>query len=49
MGGKAVRKSESITAEEAKKMNVIDYISADIDKLLAMIDGRELHWKAGRK
>src|SRR4030065_478849 len=38
---KAVRKSESITAEEAKKMNVIDYVAADIDKLLAMIDKKE--------
>ncbi len=46
---KAVRKSESITAEEAKKMNVIDYIAADIDKLLAMIDGKEVTLEGGKK
>jgi membrane-bound serine protease (ClpP class) len=46
---KAVRKSESITAEEAKKMNVIDYVAADIDKLLAMIDGKEVTLEGGEK
>ncbi len=46
---KAVRKSESITAEEAKKMNVIDYVAADIDKLLAMIDGKEVTLEGGKK
>ncbi|HPD56971.1 MAG TPA: nodulation protein NfeD [Smithellaceae bacterium] len=39
---KAVRKSESITAEEALKLRVIDYVAADIDKLLAMIDKKEV-------
>ena len=39
---KAVRKSESITAEEALKLMVIDYVAADIDKLLAMIDKKEV-------
>ena len=46
---KAVRKSESITAEEAKKMNVIDHVAADIDKLLAMIDGKEVTLEGGKK
>lgn len=46
---KAVRKSESITAEEAKKMNVIDYVAADLDKLLAMIDGKEVTLEGGKK
>ncbi|HNV63778.1 MAG TPA: nodulation protein NfeD [Smithellaceae bacterium] len=39
---KAVRKSESITAEEALKMKVIDYVAADIAKLMIMIDGKEI-------
>lgn len=39
---KAVRKSESITADEALKLNVIDVVAQDIQKLLAAIDGREV-------
>jgi membrane-bound serine protease (ClpP class) len=39
---KAVRKSESITAEEALKLNVIDFVASDIEKLLAAIDGKEV-------
>ncbi len=39
---KAVRKSESITAEEALKLNVIDLVAADMEKLLAAIDGKEV-------
>ncbi len=35
---KAVRKSESITADEALKLNVIDVVAVDIEKLLAAID-----------
>jgi len=38
---KAVRKSESITAEEALKLKVIDYVAVDIEKLLAAIDQKE--------
>jgi len=45
---KAVRKSESITAEEALKLKVIDYVAADIDKLLAAIDQKEIT-VAGKK
>jgi membrane-bound serine protease (ClpP class) len=37
---KAVRKSVSITDEEALKLNVIDLISPDIQSLLTKIDGR---------
>ncbi len=39
---KAVRKSESITAEEALKLNVIDLVATDVEKLLAAIDGKEV-------
>jgi membrane-bound serine protease (ClpP class) len=37
---KAVRKSLSITEEEALKQNVIDFISPDLQALLSKIDGR---------
>ena len=46
---KAVRKSESITAEEALKLNVIDYVAPDIDKLLAQIDKKEVNLASGKK
>jgi membrane-bound serine protease (ClpP class) len=39
---KAVRKSVSITDEEALKLKVIDFISPDLQTLLAKIDGRVL-------
>ena len=39
---KAVRKSESITAEEALKLNVIDYVADNVPKLLAEIDKKEV-------
>ncbi len=37
---KAVRKSVSITEEEAVKMNVIDFVSPDVYDLLDRIDGK---------
>ena len=37
---KAVRKSVSITDEEALKLNVIDFISPNLEDLLARIDGK---------
>jgi membrane-bound serine protease (ClpP class) len=37
---KAVRKSVSITEEEALKLNVIDFISPSLEDLLARIDGK---------
>jgi membrane-bound serine protease (ClpP class) len=46
---KAVRKSESITAEEALKLNVIDIVAPDIGKLLAAIDQKELRLAGGGK
>ena len=45
----AVRKSESITAEEALKHNVIDVMAGDIHELLAKIDGREITLASGKK
>jgi len=39
-GERAVRKSVSITEEEAVKSNVVDFISPDIQDLLTKIDGK---------
>jgi membrane-bound serine protease (ClpP class) len=39
---KAVRKSVSITEDEAVKLNVVDFISPDLPSLLAKIDGKVL-------
>ncbi len=39
---KAVREAASISAEEAVKQNVADFIAADIDDLLKKLDGRKL-------
>jgi len=39
---KAVTKSDSIPAEEAVKLNVADFIAADMNDLLAKLDGREI-------
>jgi membrane-bound serine protease (ClpP class) len=46
---KAVRKSESITAEEALKLNVIDFVAPDVEKLLAAIDQKEVTLAKGKK
>jgi len=46
---KAVRKSESITAEEALKLKVIDYVVPDLDKLLSVIDQKEITLPGGKK
>jgi len=46
---KAVRKSESITAEEALKLNVIDFVAPDLEKLLADIDQKEVSLINGKK
>jgi membrane-bound serine protease (ClpP class) len=43
----AVRNSLSITANEALKKNVIDYIAADENDLLHQIDGRNVELSAG--
>lgn len=39
---KAVRKSVSITAEEALRIHVIDIVTPDVDSLLRQINGREV-------
>ncbi len=46
---KAVRKSESITAEEALRLKVIDFVATDLNQLLAQVDGREVSLAAGKK
>jgi membrane-bound serine protease (ClpP class) len=46
---KAVRKSESITAEEALRLKVIDYVATDLNRLLEKLDGREVTLAAGKK
>jgi membrane-bound serine protease (ClpP class) len=46
---KAVRKSESITAEEALKLKVIDFVAPDIEKLLVAIDQKEVNLVSGKK
>jgi membrane-bound serine protease (ClpP class) len=46
---KAVRTSVSITEEEALKLNVIDFISPDLDDLLARIDGKVIKLDAGSR
>src|SRR5262249_5764926 len=39
---KAVRRSVSVAADEAVKLNVVDLIARDLDDLLARIDGRTI-------
>jgi membrane-bound serine protease (ClpP class) len=46
---KAVRKSESIPAEQALRLNVIDFVAADLHQLLAQADGREVSLVGGKK
>lgn len=46
---KAVRKSESITAEEALKLNVIDYVAPDVESLLKASDQKEIKLASGIK
>ncbi|MDI6741923.1 MAG: nodulation protein NfeD [Smithella sp.] len=46
---KAVRKSESITADEALKLNVVDYVAADLKTLLAAIDQKKIDLVSGTK
>jgi membrane-bound serine protease (ClpP class) len=45
----AIRKSVSVTAEEALKLKVIDLVAADMADLLVKIDGREVKLAAGSK
>ena len=46
---KAVRKSVSISEDEAKKENVIDIVSENIDLLLKEINGRKVEAEGGAK
>ena len=45
----AIRKSVSVTAEEALKLKVIDLMAADMGDLLAKIDGREVKLVSGSR
>jgi membrane-bound serine protease (ClpP class) len=44
----AIRKSKSITAEEALKKNVIDLVAVDINQLMEKIDGKEVTVASGK-
>jgi membrane-bound serine protease (ClpP class) len=46
---KAIRKSDSITAEDALKLHVIDLIAADMGQLLEKLDGMEVQVSSGKK
>jgi membrane-bound serine protease (ClpP class) len=46
---RAVRRSESITAEEALKHQVIDFTAVDVKDLLKKINGREIELASGNK
>ena len=46
---KAVRKSESVTAEEALRLKVIDFVATDVNSLLDQADGREVSLASGKK
>jgi membrane-bound serine protease (ClpP class) len=46
---KAVRKSESITAEVALRLKVVDFVTADLNQLLTQMDGREISLASGKK
>lgn len=45
---KAVRQSESITAEEALKLGVIDYVASDVRDLLRKAEGRDVPLPSGK-
>jgi membrane-bound serine protease (ClpP class) len=45
---KSVRESKSITAEEALKLKVIDYVAADLQQLLAQADGKQVETATGK-
>jgi len=44
---KAVRESESLTAEDALKQKVIDYLAANTDQLLEQMDGKKVTVSSG--
>jgi membrane-bound serine protease (ClpP class) len=45
---KAVRKSESIPAEQALRLKVIDFVAEDIHRLLAQAEGRQMTLPGGK-
>ena len=45
----AVRKSASITAEEAVEKNVVDMVAENIDSLIAKINGKEVELPDGKR
>jgi membrane-bound serine protease (ClpP class) len=45
---KAVRKSESITAEDALKNKVVDYVATDVKNLLEQADNKAVSLSSGR-
>ncbi len=46
---KAIRESANITAEEALKLHVIDYLVPTLDSLLTVIDGKQVELDDGSK
>lgn len=46
---RAVRKSVSVSAEEAKRSKVIEVVASSLDELLRAIDGKTITTKAGKK
>ncbi len=44
---KAIRESESLTAEDALKQKVVDYLSPTIEQLLAQMDGKQVSVASG--
>jgi membrane-bound serine protease (ClpP class) len=46
---RAVRKSESITAEEALRLKVIDFVSTDVNQLLIQADKKEVILSTGKR
>lgn len=46
---KAVTHSQSISAEEAKKLNVIDFIAGSVEALVLAVEGREVAVAGGEK
>ncbi|HYR96637.1 MAG TPA: nodulation protein NfeD [Candidatus Binatus sp.] len=46
---KAVRQSVSVAAEEAAKLNVVDFVAKDLDELVARADGRTVDVEGARR
>jgi membrane-bound serine protease (ClpP class) len=46
---KAVREAATLTAEEASKQGVVDFMAASLEELLAKIDGRKVALAGGEK